>query len=186
LLSRLVQQEGKNIRWTLIAKSLHGRKGKQCRERWYNKLDPSIKKKCWTDEEDQLIINLHQINGNKWAEIAKALPGRPSNTVKNRWYSYLRKRKSEEENTPVQSNKKKSIHHLEKSSGGTYPGVSSGKRERSPMFQTFRGRSGKAQLLSHSPEISPARNTSSSAPVQSLPFSQISGSHMYSSQDLQY
>jgi hypothetical protein len=48
-----------------------GRAGKQCRERWFNHLDPSIRKTPWTEEEDQLILQLHAEKGNRWAEIAK-------------------------------------------------------------------------------------------------------------------
>ena len=44
--------------------------------RWHNHLNPEIKKTAWTEEEDQLIFELHQAYGNKWAKIAKFLPGR--------------------------------------------------------------------------------------------------------------
>lgn len=63
-------------KWSLIASKLEGRLGKQCRERWYNHLDPEIKKEPWTDEEDRLVIELHAKLGNRWAEIAKHLDGR--------------------------------------------------------------------------------------------------------------
>ena len=54
-------------RWTLIAKHLKGRIGKQCRERWHNHLNPEIKKTAWTDEEDRIIYNAHKQWGNQWA-----------------------------------------------------------------------------------------------------------------------
>ena len=47
-------------RWSLIASSLPGRIGKQCRERWYNQLDPSINTLPWTDSEDLILIQAHQ------------------------------------------------------------------------------------------------------------------------------
>lgn len=63
-------------KWTLIAKHLNGRIGKQCRERWHNHLDPGINKSPWTEEEDRLLAHAHDQFGNQWAKIAKLLPGR--------------------------------------------------------------------------------------------------------------
>lgn len=78
--------------WGEIANKLPGRLGKQCRERWYNHLDPSILRQPWSIEEDHILCTVHQQTGNKWAEIAKHLPGRPPNAIKNRWNSTLKKR----------------------------------------------------------------------------------------------
>lgn len=63
-------------KWSLIASHLPGRIGKQCRERWTNHLDSAIKKGNWEPWEDKLIIKLQREHGNKWAKIAKHLPGR--------------------------------------------------------------------------------------------------------------
>jgi hypothetical protein len=80
-----------SIKWCIVAENLPGRVGKQCRERWMNHLDPSVKKCKWSDEEDDTMIAMQRQFGNRWSEIAKSLPGRSENAVKNRWNSRLRK-----------------------------------------------------------------------------------------------
>jgi myb proto-oncogene protein len=79
-------------KWSALAQHLPGRIAKQCRERWCNHLDPAIRKEPWSPEEDQLIISGIERMGTKWADIAKLLPGRSDNAVKNRWNSSLKRR----------------------------------------------------------------------------------------------
>ncbi|GAA5969514.1 hypothetical protein JCM11641_008139 [Rhodosporidiobolus odoratus] len=79
-------------KWVMIAGEMQTRSGKQCRERWHNHLDPSINKSDWTADEIALIRQLHATIGPRWAEMAKHLPGRPDNSIKNQWMQAREKR----------------------------------------------------------------------------------------------
>ena len=98
MLLKIVTNRGPKA-WNSIAKELnaifHGgqnvRLGRQCRERWYNHVDPGLKKGNWSPREDIHILEQQKVLGNKWSEIAKGLPGRTENSVKNRWKSMMKK-----------------------------------------------------------------------------------------------
>ena len=78
--------------WTFISNQMgQNRSGKQCRERWYNQLNPNMKKNNWTNEEENILFTKHMQLGNKWSDIASFLPGRTLNDIKNHFYSKLRK-----------------------------------------------------------------------------------------------
>ncbi|OHT03644.1 hypothetical protein TRFO_28895 [Tritrichomonas foetus] len=76
--------------WEKVASMIPNRTARQCRDRWFNYLSPSIRHDPWTDEEDRKLIELINNFGTHWSQIAKYFEGRSDNHVKNRWYSYLK------------------------------------------------------------------------------------------------
>lgn len=82
-------QDPKKRNWSEIAHFLEDRTPTQCRDRYTNYLYKEIKNEPWILEEDLIILRNHQKFGNQWNEIAKFLPGRSGNNVKNRWHKYL-------------------------------------------------------------------------------------------------
>lgn len=74
--------------------------GKSCRLRWTNYLRPDIKRGNFSNEEEEAIIKLHEMLGNRWSAIAARLPGRTDNEIKNVWHTHLKKRLKKNDTTP--------------------------------------------------------------------------------------
>ncbi|KAJ4954017.1 hypothetical protein NE237_030849 [Protea cynaroides] len=75
--------------------------GKSCRLRWINYLRPDIRRGRFSLEEENLIISLHSVVGNRWALIASHLPGRTDNEIKNYWNSWIKKKISRKSSTAM-------------------------------------------------------------------------------------
>jgi hypothetical protein len=88
LLSHAVMQIGPS-KWIEVAKFIPTRTPKQCRERWNNRLAPTLRRDPFEPWEDQIIIDKQRELGNRWALIAQGLSGRSPGAVKNRWYAGL-------------------------------------------------------------------------------------------------
>ncbi|KAK6134835.1 hypothetical protein DH2020_031424 [Rehmannia glutinosa] len=91
-LTQYIQMHGPGNWRTLPKNAGLERCGKSCRLRWTNYLRPDIKRGRFSFEEEETIIQLHSVLGNKWSAIAARLPGRTDNEIKNYWNTHIRKR----------------------------------------------------------------------------------------------
>ncbi|XP_015572018.1 transcription factor MYB3 [Ricinus communis] len=96
-----IQKHGEGGWRTLPQKAGLQRCGKSCRLRWFNYLRPDIKRGQFSAEEDRKIIQLHSTLGNRWSAIARHLPKRTDNEIKNYWNTYLKKRPSDVTHNPI-------------------------------------------------------------------------------------
>ncbi|KAL8171409.1 hypothetical protein V2J09_023213 [Rumex salicifolius] len=92
ILISYIQQHG-HSNWRALPKQAGLlRCGKSCRLRWVNYLKPDIKRGYFSPEEEESIIKLHEMLGNRWSAIAARLPGRTDNEIKNVWHTHLKKK----------------------------------------------------------------------------------------------
>ncbi|CAN8256224.1 unnamed protein product [Cochlearia groenlandica] len=87
-----IEEHGHGSWRSLPEKAGLHRCGKSCRLRWTNYLRPDIKRGKFNLQEEQTIIQLHALLGNRWSAIATHLPKRTDNEIKNYWNTHLKKR----------------------------------------------------------------------------------------------
>lgn len=80
-------------KWDEIALLMPGRTGRQCRDRFHNYLNPTLVNGPWSKEEDKLLEQKVYELGQHWNKIVKFFRGRSENNIKNRWYTYVSKKK---------------------------------------------------------------------------------------------
>lgn len=101
VLTEYIQLHGEGHWRSLPKKAGLLRCGKSCRLRWMNYLRPDIKRGNITPDEDDLIIRLHVLLGNRWSLIAGRLPGRTDNEIKNYWNTTLSKKLKNQGTDPI-------------------------------------------------------------------------------------
>ncbi|KAI9081802.1 hypothetical protein K1719_036064 [Acacia pycnantha] len=132
--------------WSDVARNAGlQRCGKSCRLRWINYLRPDLKRGAFCPQEEELIIHLHSLLGNRWSQIAARLPGRTDNEIKNFWNSTIKKRLKlmSSSTTPTSQNASESssllsehnIKDLNNVMGGFMPMFHNNLIERLPLLE---------------------------------------------------
>ncbi|KAH9627106.1 hypothetical protein KSS87_009764 [Heliosperma pusillum] len=124
-------------RWDFIAKvSGLKRTGKSCRLRWVNYLHPGLKRGKMTPHEEKLVLELHSQWGNRWSRIARRLPGRTDNEIKNYWRTHMRKQAQEKKREVSLSSSSSSSSQSSYSSSNSAAVNSKGANETTGSFQS--------------------------------------------------
>jgi len=89
---------GKNM-WARVSSLLIRKSAKQCKARWYEWLDPSIKKTEWSREEDEKLLHLAKIMPTQWKTIAQII-GRTSAQCLERFEKLLDQASGKTEDDP--------------------------------------------------------------------------------------
>ncbi|XP_072954420.1 transcription factor MYB61-like [Typha angustifolia] len=110
--------------------------GKSCRLRWINYLRPDLKRGSFSQEEEDLIIELHAVLGNRWSQIAAQLPGRTDNEIKNLWNSCIKKKLKQK---GIDPNTHKPINETEGGEERCQIEASSSKNSITPTKELFLG-----------------------------------------------
>lgn len=102
-LMKHINDLGESSKWSQIGRKMSSRTAKQCRERFYNHLKGDLRKGNWGSEEDAMICRMKYENGGQWAKIARQIPGRSENSIKNRWHLIQRNKNIKtRQNNPIQ------------------------------------------------------------------------------------
>ncbi|RDX79912.1 Myb-related protein 305 [Mucuna pruriens] len=119
ILINYIANHGEGV-WNSLAKAAGlKRTGKSCRLRWLNYLRPDVRRGNITPEEQLLIMELHAKWGNRWSKIAKHLPGRTDNEIKNYWRTRIQKHIKQAESFQQQSNSEINDHQARTSQVST-------------------------------------------------------------------
>jgi hypothetical protein len=111
-LTNLVQSNGEN-KWRDVAGQMDGAfSARQCRERWWNYLNPYSRTTVWNDNNDNRLLEMYQRFGSNWEFITKSFPEYSINTVRNRFFVLQRKLNKKSKEMGMQSDNE--VNHIPK------------------------------------------------------------------------
>ncbi|GFS42876.1 myb domain protein 59 [Actinidia rufa] len=159
-------------RWDFIAKvSGLKRTGKSCRLRWVNYLHPGLKRGKMTPHEERLVLELHAKWGNRWSRIARKLPGRTDNEIKNYWRTHMRKKAQE---------RKQAMSPLSSISNNSSSASSNALVDYMPVVETKeRSFYDTGGVLAPSSSIFRSYSSSNNPPMDSMPVIETKGQSFY-------